>query len=226
VKRALLTLLLATFAGCDAVVEPWQLDHDRIVAVRATPPRIAAGERSTLDTLIAHAGAPPAEEPPATATVASPSTLGDALAPDGDRWIVTAPAADRLAATRAALGLAPSDSIPLVVAVTSRAGFAATKTVWLGDTAANPLLDTARVAGVSPEPPLVVPRDAAVPLAIAVPATTDVTWLTSCGSLSDHDLPEAILHVEAGDPTDGQLALVVRTDDGGVAWQVWPIRAE
>src|SRR4029079_15048087 len=44
-------------AGCPGARDPpWQLDHDRIIAVRATPPGIAAGDKSTLDALIGTKG--------------------------------------------------------------------------------------------------------------------------------------------------------------------------
>jgi hypothetical protein len=64
-----------------------------------------------------------------------------------------------------------------------------------------------------------------VPLAIGVDDKSyDVTWLSSCGTMHDFDLPTAYLRVEADDPAVGQLALVVRDDHGGVSWRVWPIR--
>lgn len=44
--------------------------------------------------------------------------------------------------------------------------------------------------------------------------------------MHDFDLPQAYLRVEEEDMTEGSLAVVVRTDLGGVAWKVWPIRAE
>jgi len=51
VKAAWLVVVVACGGDVDP---PWQLDHDRIVAVRATPPHIAAGETATLDVLRAH----------------------------------------------------------------------------------------------------------------------------------------------------------------------------
>ena len=45
--------------------------------------------------------------------------------------------------------------------------------------------------------------------------------------MHDFDLPQAYLRVEPeNEKRDGHLAVVVRTRDGGVAWQVWPLRAE
>ncbi|HEU4730899.1 MAG TPA: hypothetical protein VFT22_23550 [Kofleriaceae bacterium] len=66
-----------------------------------------------------------------------------------------------------------------------------------------------------------------IALSIPVPdARHEVTWLTSCGTMHDFDLPTARLRVEPDDPATGQLALVVRDGGGGVAWRVWPIHAD
>ena len=59
--------------GCtDDVDPPWQLDHDRIVAVRATPPRIASGETARLDVLRRAQGRADHRAPPDTVAVVSP----------------------------------------------------------------------------------------------------------------------------------------------------------
>jgi hypothetical protein len=217
-------LVFLALAGCsDDLDPPWQLDHDRIIAVRATPPRITEG-RSELDALFGHAGGAPTVEVPSRAIVLSPESLADTLAFEAGRWIVIAPDAARLAAARTELALAASAPVPLVVRVTI-ATFDATKIVWLGDTAANPAIE-ATVAGAAPEAMLVVPRGVDVPLSISVDAAADVNWLTSCGTLHDYDLATAYVHVEDDDPDAGELGIVVRTPDGGTAWQLWPIRAE
>ena len=44
--------------------------------------------------------------------------------------------------------------------------------------------------------------------------------------MHDFDLPQAYLEVEADDPTAGELGVVLRDAHGGVAWKIWPIRAE
>ena len=44
--------------------------------------------------------------------------------------------------------------------------------------------------------------------------------------MHDFDLPQAYLRVELEDPASGELAVVRRDPRGGVAWRVWPIRAE
>jgi len=128
--------------GCTGDLDPpWQLDHDRIIAVRATPPGIAPGESSTIDALVGTKGEPTRVAPPELAAVVSPASLSDALTFDGARWIVTAPSADRLAAARAELALAADAPVPLRIGVSyANRTLVATKTVQLGVPAANPSL--------------------------------------------------------------------------------------
>jgi hypothetical protein len=226
---------IATGACTLDVDPPWQLDHDRIVAVRATPPGITAGQNARLDALLAVKGGKTSVASPELAVVVSPTSLADTVGFDGG-WVVTAPGDDRLAAARAELGLAADAPVPLQVGV-SYAGrtLVATKTVELGVAADNPALFTMnmRIDGQPVDGPaagsseVVVQPLAKVPLSIdADDAIYDVAWLTSCGTMHDFDLPNAYLKVEAADPQSGELAVVLRDGKGGVAWNVWPIRAE
>ncbi|HEU4730898.1 MAG TPA: hypothetical protein VFT22_23545 [Kofleriaceae bacterium] len=108
--RSAIALLALVVTGCtDDTDPPWQLDHDRIIAVRATPPRIAAGEQAVIDALIGHKGAPVAEQSPDEAIAVSPASLSGALGRDASRWMVTAPDGPGLAAARGELGL-PGDA--------------------------------------------------------------------------------------------------------------------
>ncbi len=222
-----LILALLALAACTDDTDPaWQLDHDRIIAIRATPPAIAAGEQAVIDGLRGFHGAPVAEAAPDAVTVVSPASLADAVATDGARWTATAPGDDRLAAARVELGLAAGAPVPL--AIEARYGtLRATKTIWLGDHASNPTMPGIAIDRAAPPDAVVVPPDTDVPLSVDVsdPAA-DVNWLTSCGTMHDFDLASAHLHVEPDDPATGQLALGVRDGHGGVSWQIWPIRAE
>jgi len=66
-----------------------------------------------------------------------------------------------------------------------------------------------------------------VPLAIdADDVQFDVTWLTSCGTMHDFDLPTAYLKVEVDDPQSGELVVVLRDAGGGVSWNKWSIHAQ
>ena len=236
--RAAALAIVVALVGCNSDLdEPWQLAHDRIIAVRANPPRILPGEQATLDLLIGYAEMPVEERGPDLAMVVSPTSLADVLAPDGGTWVVTAPDEDRLAAARAELGLEANEPVPLqvgvavmwpydVMAVDGRT-FAATKTIYLGESAQNPELIGMMIDGSEPSSELVVPKDDKVPLFVEADDKVDiVNWLTSCGEMHDFDLHSAYLKVLPDQPQDGQLAVVLRDDRGGVTWRVWPIRAE
>lgn len=221
--------VVVSVAACtDDLDPPWQLDHDRIIAVRATPPQIAAGQRAIVDALVAYKGAPVAELSPDEATVVSPARLAGALARDAAGWVITAPSAAELDATRAELGLPSTAPVPVEIRVRHAGGaLTATKTVRLGGAADNPSMTEVQIDRASPgSAPVVIAPLIDVPLAIPLDdATYDVTWLSSCGTMHDFDLPTAHLRVEADDPHVGQLVLVVRDGAGGVNWRVWSIDA-
>ena len=215
--------MLAVLAACAGDIDPpWQLDHDRIVAVRATPPHLASGETAQLDVLVGHKGAMTTEQPPDATTVVSPASLAGAVS----GATVTAPSEAQLAAARTELKLASDAPVPLTIGVLA-GGFAAVKTVWLGESGDNPVLADVTVGGVPPGTELVVPPDLDVHLFVTADDSTEiVNWLTSCGTMHDFDLHAAYLHVLPADPQEGELALVLRDATGGVTWQTWPIHAE
>jgi hypothetical protein len=223
-------VVVALLAACGGDLDPpWQLDHDRIVAVRATPPAIVSGERAQLDGLIALAGSSTVEQPPEVAMVISPESLASALAFEGGAWVVTAPDEAALAAARTELGLEAGAPVPLQLGVAyANQSLIGLKSILLGTSAANPTMPTPLIDGAPAPPPgteLVVGSLVDVPLSIEVLETDEVNWLTSCGEMHDFDLPSAYLRVEVDSPTEGELAVVLRDDRGGVTWQVWPIRA-
>lgn len=223
-------VLVALAAGCTGDVDPdWQLSHDRVIAVRATPPRIAAGETAALDALLGHKGAPPDDVDPDTATVVSPTSLAGALARPGAHWMVTTPDDTQLAAARSELGLAAGAPVPLQIRVGfTQLGQTALKVVWLGEHADNPVIDPVTIDGMDglAETQLTVPAGVDIPLAVDFDtADHNINWLTSCGTMDDFDLPIGHLHVEPADPHTGTLAIVVRDALGGTAWLTWPITA-
>jgi hypothetical protein len=238
VRRAVLVLALAATGACIGDIDPpWQLDHDRIVAVRADPPAIAAGQSSTLDALLGKKGGMTTVATPELAQVVSPASLSDVLTISAGHWVVTAPDEARLAAVRSELQLAAGAPVPLQIGVAYTGPdpdqpLVATKTIELGQAAGNPALAQMGLM-IDGKPPgdepaeLVVAKLVKVPLSIEADDTVfDVTWLTSCGTMHDFDLPTAYLKVETDDPQSGELAVVVRDSHGGVAWRLWSIRAE
>jgi hypothetical protein len=227
VKR---TLILVALAACGGDLDPpWQLDHDRIIAVRATPPAILPGEQAEIDGLLAVKGGPTVEQVPELVGVLSPMSLASAVAFEGGKWVVTAPDEAALAAARTELELPADAPVPLQLGV-SYAGqtLVGLKSVRLGATAENPTMPVPMVAGApAPEPGQPIVIDAAVEtvLSIEVPVEDEINWLTSCGEMHDFDLPQASIDFEADSPHDGELARERRDETGGVVWQVWPISA-
>jgi hypothetical protein len=235
VKYALLMIALVACGG--DLDQPWDLDHDRIVAIRATPPGILSGETSTIDGLIAHVGAPTEEKIPDLVVVASPESLASTLAFTGGQWTVTAPSEEQLDAARTELGLEAGAVVPLQLgvafakpgAMNPEDGLFGLKTIGLGFTAPNPTLGVMEINGEeapAPDVELVIGKLVDVPLLVPALETDEVNWLTSVGTMHDFDLPSAYVRVEEEDPTEGQLAVVLRDDRGGVTWQLWPMRAE
>ena len=225
-----LAILVAALAGCGVGVDPeWQLDHDRVIAVRADPPRIASGQTSTLDALLGRKGVAPFVVDPDTATVVSPTRLASALSQQAQQWVVTAPAETELDAVRAELGLEAGAPVPLRIRVKFSLDQSATKIVWLGELAYNPSLEPLTINGMDGLmlADLTVGAGVDIPLTVELDAETyDVNWLTSCGTMHDFDLPRAYLRVEPEDPQAGSLAIVARDNVGGVSWRVWSIAAQ
>lgn len=226
-RRVFIAVVLA---GCTQDVDPaWQLDHDRVIAVRSTPPRIVSGEVAEIDALLGRNGQPPSEVDPQTAEVVSPTSLEGALARMSMRWTVTAPGDAQLAAARAELGLDAGAPVPLRLRVRfAETGLVGLKIVWLGEHADNPTVDAITIDGMDGlvASQLSVPVGVDIPLAVDLDDSYGINWLTSCGTMHDFDLARAYLRVEPTDPRSGSLAIVVRDDQGGVDWHLWPITAE
>ncbi|HUJ57374.1 MAG TPA: hypothetical protein VLX92_02745 [Kofleriaceae bacterium] len=226
-------VVLVACAGCLSGIDPeWQLDHDRIVAIRATPPHIPLGGTSTLDGLIAHKGEPTdLEQPIAAGAPTAVEGLGDAVTFDGQHWNVAGFNEAQLDQARLDLGLAAGAPVPLDVIVqfadSGGVQLVGKKTVWLGDSADNPAsVGDVQVGGTPPGASITIPSDVDVPLSTDTDTANMVDWLTSCGTMHDDDEHAAFVHVQPSDSHAGELALVVRDPLGGVVWQVWPISAQ
>ena len=229
-------LVLIVLTGCIDEIDPrWQLDHDHIIAARATPPRIREGESTAIDALVAHEGRGVSVESPLDAEVGAARFASYLTFADG-RWTLTAPDAQQLASTRPALGLPEDAPVPVDVMLTfarssDRSGpdpVRVKKTVWLGDPSQNPVLPPVTIDGAPVGDEVVVPvgRDVYLSLATGDAPGMRVNWLTSVGTLFQDDVATSFLRVAPDDRREGELVVVMRDADGGVAWQVWPMRAE
>lgn len=225
-----LVALVALVAGCTQDVDPaWQLDHDRVIAIRATPSRIASGETAVVEALLGRAGDVPIEVDPANVMVVEPTVLASSLTRQGTKWRVTAPGPTQLDAARSELMLEPGSPVPLRLRMTfpnsTKVGL---KIVWLGEHADNPVLGPIFVNGVDQQAAtmLTVAKLTDIPLEVEFDDSHIVNWLTSCGEMHDFDLAKAYLRVETENDQSGTLGVVVRDELGGVAWKMFPITAE
>ena len=228
--RMLVCLLLA---GCiDPVDGRWQLDHDHVIAARATPPRLRAGEATVIDALVAHEGRGVSVEDPLSAELGS-SALGGSLVQHDGKWTLTAPDAQMLATARPALGLPEDAPVPVDLVLTFARSTNRTspdpvrvkKTVWLGEPSLNPVVPPVTIDGVPAGEEVVVPIGRDIYLSVDAPGMR-VNWLTSVGALFQDDVATSFVRVLPEDRHEGELVVVVRDAEGGVAWQVWPMRAE
>lgn len=215
-KRA---LVLVALAACVPDGPPeWSLDRDRIVAVRAEPPGLAPGDIGHLDVLLAHAGAPTTVEAPQTMS-ASGSPLFTAVHFNIDHYQIDGPDEAQLASARAELGLPDGAPVPLDIELRVGGPLYATKRVLLGVAAANPAMPAVTIGGQAPGATIEVgAHDDRVDLLIEA---TSAHWFTSCGELVDER--DAAARLVTGDTCDGELVVVVRDGEGGVAWEVWPL---
>jgi len=224
--------VVAAAAACNNNTDPrWQLRHDRIVAIRLTPAHVAAGQVAVLDALVTSVDGGLAVQPPVVAAAAgAPASLDGVVTSDASGgWQVMAPDAAALDAARTDLGLAAGAAIPLELSTTFAVGgeaLNATKRAWLGDVHDNPVVGPVTIDGAAPGDAITVPFDTDVALVIDADPADHVNWLTSCGSLNSDDNEHAVLlHVKPGDETSGDLVVVVRDPEDGVAWQRWPIQS-
>jgi hypothetical protein len=224
---------LLLLAGCiDTIDQQWQLDHDRVVVARATPPRIHAGDMTNLDALVAHTGGPTTVESPLEASVArAPFPLD--LRHTAAGWSLVAPDDATLAAARPAMGLPADAPVPVDVMMTFADGTnraldpkKVKKTVWLGEPSTNPDMPAITVAGAVAGDSIAVAADTDVYLSTSVPDGWRVNWLTSAGTLFQDDEPTSFIHIAPKDRQSGELACVIRDDQGGVVWKVWPLSVQ
>jgi hypothetical protein len=236
-----LAALTSLVTGCDDTVPQWDLDNDRIIAVRASSPGLVAGERAVLDVLVTSEGrGPHVVSPQIAVAVASdlqdaigaalatvPDALARAVVTDGTGWAVVSPSAAELTALRTEMKLAADAIVPLRIGVRVDLGSGpldALKVVSLGASAANPTLGAVTINGAAAQDGMVLPADVDVAMSVEAGAEDEVYWLTSIGDMSDEEDAVATLnHDSKSDDllTEGHIAVVVRSKEGGVTWGFW-----
>lgn len=234
-------LILVAVLGCGSFRDPGDLHYARTLAVRADPPRVAAGQRARIELLVTGNDGVPLVRAPDTVTPAPPqpgqpappAQAAQLISQEDGVWYVTAPPAEVLAQLRQALGLPPDSEapipFPLEVSVTIDGQVRpAEKIVWLGGAALNPTITAMSVDGQPMgETPLGI--SAANAHALTASATGEgvlsYAWYTAFGELKKYREPAATL--EKAVPGEmGAVVLVVRDDRGGVTWRFGSLRAE
>ena len=195
----LLIASLILFTACDELADPARLDDAQILAVRATPPHVAATGRAKIDLLVGdYAGM--AFEP-------NPMPIAGTLAVEhtSEGWFVT------------------GDGQPaMTVSVSSTIDgetWRAEKTVFFD---AMPL-DNPAVTDVAVDGSAAALVDAFIGSRPALTVTCaggdllTYSWYSSVGDLEHYHKQTATLKADAA--ADGAIAIVVRDDHGGVGWQ-------
>ena len=200
-------LVVVALAACTEAAEPARLDHAQILAVRATPAHVAAGGRARIDLLAGDATGAIFEAAP---DVVVADGLAVERAPDG--WYVTAGAAP---------GIAP---LAVSLAIDGET-WRATKQLVIGPPADNPQVAAMQVDGAATDA-LVAAVGTTPTLAAAAIGGEPLTyaWYSSVGDLEHYRTAEAVL--DAAEPAEGTVVVVVRDSVGGVTWQPLPARIE
>jgi hypothetical protein len=192
-KRLVIVMLVA----CNSSDDPFELDHARVLAVRAEPAHALPGTSACIDVLAADAAG--------HVFVATPDSI-DAGGLPVTGACVLAPAV-----------LAPVASVIVTVGDEQ---LAATKQLVFGDDHANPSVGSMLVDGAATTEIDVATGDSAMLDVPGDDGTRSYAWYTSIGTLAHYRSEAATL--DGGDPGDGTVVLVVRDDVGGVAWQLVP----
>ena len=130
-KLAVLVLL----AGCvDATDPPWQLRHQRLLAVRVEPAGIPEGETARIDGLLSHEDGSVTDEQPVAVVAQSPRELFEAVHYNVDHWQID--------------GVHVDSPTVLTLEMRFAGGEVATKEMMLGVFVNNPVSPSAPAAAL------------------------------------------------------------------------------
>jgi hypothetical protein len=205
-------VFLLALAACDAAPELARLDHAQILAVRAEPAAVAPGERAKIELLAGDDSGAVYEADPDTLVAFTPDGAPLAVERAADGWYVTAGATPAIATLEVAL------EIDGVV-------WRATKSLVVNARAENPQINSMQIDGAASEE--LVAAVGTKPSLTVVGAGTEpfkYAWYSSVGDLEKYRQPTAIL--DAAEPAEGHVVIVVRDSAGGVNWQLLPARVE
>ena len=238
-----MALLLAT-VGCGDFRSPAELRHAQILAVRLSSPELRAGEQASVEGLASDETGALLMLQPTEATLAPdalgrpimlPPTFPSPFVREGDRWHVLAPDQAQLDALAAMFGSPPEAPLSVPLRFTFQLGargLRVEKNVLLlrsaGATpvgnpavsqilvAGTPAADTGTVIAVGQDVPIEVRSEANDrPLTYA--------WYSSVGEVTHYRSATAV--VQAEEPRQGPLLVVVRNDRGGVGWKAVQLEA-
>jgi hypothetical protein len=214
------TLALPLAAGCADFETPAELDRPQILAVRAAPARLSAGQRAELSLLVA---GPEGDLTPTALdwTVIAPggaATEAGSIEIDGEGAYYRTPdqAVDEPRAVTVQVTAMLADNTALI----------AEKTILLGaDSLSEPLITDVLADGVAVGERAEVAAGGAIELALrtesAAPADPPqeplTTWHTTCGTFAPHR-ESAVLFEAPDEPCAGMIYAVFRDGLGGVAW--------
>ncbi|WP_428266261.1 hypothetical protein [Haliangium sp.] len=214
---ATLTLLLA--AGCEELDTPAELDRPQILAVRAAPAHLSAGQRAQLSLLIA------GPEGDLTPTELDWAVIGPGAAAAGSIEIDDDGAHYR--APDQPVGEPRAVTLQVTAVMDDGAALIAEKLVFLGDDSMpEPLITEVLVDGVAASERVEVAPSDVVELALRTEAVTLsdpaqeplTTWHTTCGTFDPHREP-VVLFEAPTEPCHGMIYAVFRDGLGGVAWR-------
>ncbi|HUJ58261.1 MAG TPA: hypothetical protein VLX92_07205 [Kofleriaceae bacterium] len=199
-----IAIACAALAACTSSTDPYRLDHAQILAVRSEPAHVAAGGSVRIDALIG--------DDSGAVSVVVPDSVevdGYAVTRAGDGWYVQ---------SSPSLPVAPTATAAVTI---DGAIWLATKQLDFADDRPNPTIAAMQVDGAAAETIAAAPHAPATLAAeVAVDGTASYAWYASFGSLERYRSSEATFESDRSDT--GTVALVVRDDQGGVAWLTLP----
>jgi hypothetical protein len=207
----LLSVLASLSASACAAPEEARLDHAQILAVRAEPAHVAPGGVARVDILAGDdSGAVFETSPDALVATGAGGPLHVEHTADG--WFVTA-------------GQAPEIATLEVTVAIDGVAWPAHKALVVSEPADNPRVAAMQIDG-SAAGELVAPVGTKPELTAVGVGKEPLTyaWYSSVGSLERYRQPSAAL--DATEPGEGTVVLVVRDDAGGVGWHLLPARVE